>query len=405
MATPISLATELCDKVALHLQCNMRILDPACGSGSFLYNFASLSDNKNLELNLTGIEIDAKRAYITRGLLSQFKCKIIILLGDFFVLQDFGMKFDIIIGNPPFNKGIVKPEYMIHSHEAMNSEREGYIGFFVIAQQNLMNDGLICFITPGKFMMGPGAKKFRTWLIKSFNNIDICVIRNDIFKGIGVDKLVITTVFNNQQSKQNTTTVKHLNGECVIMDITRNIDYIIPDFGSQQIYNIYQKLASTPSIPFMDTEHTGEYGADSKKHFSEIPNDKFKTRVARSVKRNGAVEYNYTDLKSSKASKQWRLITKMSFSQIYGIIAPGEEHDYSMWGCTCKSQEEAETMLLWTKTKLFKILWQAFHSTRHTHVIIRYIARPALSAYSDIQLYRNFGLDTDDITAIEGFSL
>ncbi len=313
------------------------------------------------------------------------------------------MKFDVIYGNPPFNKGIVKPNHDVHSHQAMNSEREGYIGFFIQSVKMLRTNGSIYFITPGKFMIGPGAHKFRSWLIQSSNLSSIKSIPNDGFDEIGIDKLCITTIEHGNY--KGLTSVTHVNGCTVPMTIKTHPHFVIPDFGSKEIYCIYMRLVNFQTIPFMDTDHIGEYGPNSKQHFQRDKTEQFSRIVATSIDKFGKIEYDYTDLMASDSSRYWRLITKMSFARVYGLIAPGEEHDYSMWGCRCKDEQDANTLLLWTTTKLYKILWQAFNSTRHTHVVIRNIPRPNKYAQSEFEIYSNFGLTETDIKAIRGYQL
>ncbi|NJO62662.1 MAG: DEAD/DEAH box helicase family protein [Richelia sp. RM2_1_2] len=287
-------------------------------------------------------------------------------------LETGGRKFDVVVGNPPYNKNLIKKDYSVYSHIAMNSEKEGYIGFTISSLENLLEkDGILLFITPGKFMIGSGTTSFRKWLIDNYNLTDIVVKPNDIFKGVGIDKVVIFRVENNNYKKN--TVVYNINGNKTKMDVKNNPDYIIPDFENQTVYDKFLELDNISKINPRTSKSIGGYGEDFKKNFSPVQTEEFHVKVARTITGPNIVEYEYSNLPSTLESKNWRVIINMSFGREFAVIPPGVEHDHTKLGFSFPTEEEARGFYQWTQSDLFKKFWIGLSMTRHTHVFIRYI--------------------------------
>lgn len=282
------------------------------------------------------------------------------------------MKFDVIIGNPPYNKNIVTRESKsIYFHEAMNSEKEGYVGFYIKSLQDCLSEnGILLFINPGKFLVGAGASSTRKWLFKNYDLTKVITKPSDSFESVGVDKLVIVEIIN--RPYENNTSVISLNGNITNMNVKDNIDYIIPDFGDQEIYEKYNAMKNMPRIKPLTSKSVGEYGDKYKKHFTLDQSETHKFKVARSINVDGSINYEYTDL-STDTSNKWRVITNMSFANRFALLEPGIEHDHSKCGFIFESKEEAESFIEWVESDLFKQFWNGLKATRHTHVIIRLI--------------------------------
>ena len=310
-------------------------------------------------------------------------------------------KFDVIIGNPPYNRGLVKQTHSVYKHIAMNSEKEGYIGFFISSLDLLSDDGILTFISPGKFMVGPGTKNFRKWVINNYDLERIDILPVDTFDGVGIDKIVVTTIKN--QSYNGKTTIISLNGSIVEMDVRENNDLVIPDFGNQNLYEIYKRLSKDfDFIPAHNSGSVGEYGGKSKDSFSEVQTAHHPFKVITSIDNSGNTVSKFTNLQSIH-SKFWRITAKNSFQRGFGLVEPGEEVDFSMWAMNCSNESEARTMVAWTKTKLFRLIWDAFKSTRHTHVIIRNIPKPQ-QGLTEVDIYDSFNLTQDEILYIESMN-
>jgi len=277
------------------------------------------------------------------------------------------MKFDVIIGNPPYNKNLITKEQSVYNHPAMNSEKEGYIGFFIEALGLLSSNGRLIFVTPGKYMIGAGTKNFREWISNNYNLVDIKFKDTAVFKDVSLDSVVITTIINN--AYQNSTSITDVNGNTVTMDFTKTNSYIIPNFGDPSLFNSYINTKSF--VPVRTCESVGEYGASSKKHYSKVKTTTHQNKVVTEIV-NGSPVIEYTDLQSGHSSvSKWRVVTNVAFSKDFAIIPPGVELSHTKFGIAFDTKTKAEEFLEWTKTSTWSKLWNGLSGTRHTHVVIR----------------------------------
>jgi len=155
--TPIELVEEMLDKLPNEVWSNphLRWLDPAVGIGNFpIIAYLKLMDGLKewkpddeerrkhiLENMLYMVEINNKNIIILNKLLCLYKYKLNIHTGDFLesdLNKIFGIeKFDIIMGNPPYNKGGVGKGGGVF-----------WTKFIFKSIEILNNDGYLCYIHP-----------------------------------------------------------------------------------------------------------------------------------------------------------------------------------------------------------------------------------------------------------------
>jgi len=223
---------------------NIRILDPACGSGRFLlaaalelYEFYRDSNLKHqdyeikkyiIQNHLYGVDIEAKACFITKlrlflwlvsnetsqffinkisikdlslsnmeQIFERFHLKFNIFCTDF--LLDFNIdKFDIIFGNPPYieNKKIKNVEFKKKLVKRFKSAYRLFdlsILFIEKSLELLEDNGYISFILPNKFLSADYGIKVRNLL---FNQIEIEEIINisslPIFQNTATYPIILT---------------------------------------------------------------------------------------------------------------------------------------------------------------------------------------------------------------------
>lgn len=87
-------------------QRDLRVLDPAVGAGVFLDSVIRLVDGSHLELDLVGVDIEARALAATRETLAgQDRAAAVELVEDDFfnwLWSALGEPFDLVVGNPPW---------------------------------------------------------------------------------------------------------------------------------------------------------------------------------------------------------------------------------------------------------------------------------------------------------------
>jgi len=196
---------------------DIRILDPACGSGSFLikafdYLYSNLSSGKDskqyridsqgkysikteiLKNNLYGVDLDNKAVEITKlNLLLKAAEKdrrlpeeidVHIKHGNSLIddeavagLNAFKWEgnfqeesFDVVIGNPPYVRNTELPnrdkEFFIKNYSSAHKQYDIYVLFFEIGLKLLKNKGYLGFITSNKFIASEYGQKLRELILK-----------------------------------------------------------------------------------------------------------------------------------------------------------------------------------------------------------------------------------------------
>ena len=196
---------------------NIRILDPACGSGLFLLkaydvlancwkktfgSFTPKDAQYLIENHLFGIDIDEQAVLATRRHLIQkasladgvsFNIDFNIIVGDALCLRpfynqmqigkqslpkpSFGKKFlehsfDCILGNPPYvriqNTPLEKRERYISAYTTAVGRFDVSSLFFELSDYLLKENGRLGFIVSNKILSTSGAKKLRSFLLTHF---------------------------------------------------------------------------------------------------------------------------------------------------------------------------------------------------------------------------------------------
>ncbi len=194
-------------KLIYKMLTNIKICDPACGSGVFLLNAADLIYNlikklnpqlneshiKNqILMNLYGLDINKYAiklcilkifAWFYQGNKQDFSKIISILKSNIRIenslLTSNSVKFDIIIGNPPYGNILTKDEKDFLRNEKIFN-KDIYCAFLLKALD--WSNGIIGFLVPKSFLLRQGYINFRNKLFSSANLLRIYDIGPNLFK-------------------------------------------------------------------------------------------------------------------------------------------------------------------------------------------------------------------------------
>ncbi|MDA3049198.1 BREX-1 system adenine-specific DNA-methyltransferase PglX [Campylobacter sp. JMF_02 ED1] len=204
----------------------LKIIDPACGSGAFLNGALDflINEHKNLdkfrkiyenealplydiepqilENNLFGVDINADAVQIAKlslwlrtaqkgrkltDLSNNIKCANSLL--DF----PFNFKFDCVIGNPPYVRQELMQSYAdtLKNYKVFSGKGDLYTYFYELAGNILSENGLIGFISSGKFFEASYGKPLINYLINNFKFHRILNFDDlEIFEGISAYPLI-----------------------------------------------------------------------------------------------------------------------------------------------------------------------------------------------------------------------
>jgi type I restriction-modification system DNA methylase subunit len=216
----------------------IRVLDPACGSGSFLIKaFDVISEfykekigdekfnrqikNNILTQNIYGVDLDPKAVEIAQlnlflkigekgelpTLRNNIKCgnsliedpnisdKAFKWERDFEDIIKEG-RFDVIIGNPPYIRSQLlddndKRYFKTHYTSAKN-QYDIYILFIEKAIDLLKNGGYLGFIMPNKLLISDYGLGIRKLILKETNIVQIIDVSNlEVFSGVGTYPIIL----------------------------------------------------------------------------------------------------------------------------------------------------------------------------------------------------------------------
>lgn len=175
----------------------MRVLEPSCGGGSFLYPIVERllnswergHDRKPLYSDLSSavraVELHSKTYDETRYGVSQ------LLLGrgvskddtdalvsawmrqGDFLLSDFGSTFDLVVGNPPYVRQELIPQVLLAEYRkrytTLYDRADLYIPFIEKSLRLLAKDGSVTFICADRWMKNRYGGPLRDMISKEFN--------------------------------------------------------------------------------------------------------------------------------------------------------------------------------------------------------------------------------------------
>lgn len=279
----------------------IRILDPACGSGSFLikaFDYLTSQDKQleqkeelkkelygthiaterfgYLKNNIFGVDLDAKAVEIAQLNLmiraTEKKERLPSLQqniknGDSLVddpnvagNKAFQWKsefpdiinnggFDVIIGNPPYIFAREKidekqKEFFLKNYETSEYQLNTYILFIERSIKLLKNNGTLGFIIPDAWLKVESAKKLRKFMLENTYIKKIINIRGETFPSVGVESSIFILDKTKQVKKTEACTdLQKLNYTLFSQEEwLKNKNFEIELFSSTEVKNVLDKI-------------------------------------------------------------------------------------------------------------------------------------------------------------------
>ncbi len=283
---------------------NLKIIDPACGSGAFLNQalnylieehekiddiIADLTnsplrlfdtDKNILENNLFGVDINEESVEIAQlslwlrtakkdrklsKLNNNIKCGNSLLVSEFDWHKEFQeiMKnggFDVVIGNPPYIKEYTNRQAFdgLHKHPCYQGKMDLWYFFGALALDIIKKeDGLIGYIAPNNWITNSGASKFRNIVLykgKITEFIDFGDFK--VFDSAGIQTMIYIMKRSDNNANYNFNFSKINNSKIKHEDAQLFLEHIKDDKYEYFKANIDQKENIDKPINFVNAELT-----------------------------------------------------------------------------------------------------------------------------------------------------
>lgn len=232
--TPTSLTKDITDKIKE----DVKILDPCCGTGSFLLSVAKKIKNPQ---NIYGYDLDENACFIAKiNLIVEFKNIEFmpqIFHKDFLLEDNLRQDFDVIATNPPWG-AVTSPKYK--KLYPLIASKESFSYFILKSEKFLHKNGIAYFVLPESILNVKVHKDIRQFILKNYQIVEIKNIGR-AFSGV-LSKVVVLTL-SKQKSKENIS-IKINEKEYKInpkyyLKNTNNIFSIIDNFDVNLLKKIY----------------------------------------------------------------------------------------------------------------------------------------------------------------------
>ncbi|QSX04790.1 class I SAM-dependent methyltransferase [Sedimentibacter sp. zth1] len=198
--TPLQLANAMVDLFAAE---NIsKILEPSCGDGVFLDSMKEKNFLKKVE-KFTAIELDTQEAHKVKNKYNKYNkyMNVDIINNDFFDFynQNYkSLKYDLILGNPPY----IRYQYLseeqreslscILTSHGMKSNKlvNVWVGFLVACTQMLNETGRIAFVIPAEILQVAYAEDLRLFLSNQYSRITLITFEKLVFPEIEQEVIV-----------------------------------------------------------------------------------------------------------------------------------------------------------------------------------------------------------------------
>lgn len=157
--TPKSIRESLLEKLPKEIK-NLKILDPACGTGEFLLSARKYFKNSSLY----GWDIDKKLVEISKKIIPESNIK-----NTDSLLNDEVGKFDFVIGNPPYFEFSPSSEIKRKFKDIINGRTNIFSLFIYQGLRLLKDDGHLAFVVPPSMNNGAYFQKLRKFIVENAN--------------------------------------------------------------------------------------------------------------------------------------------------------------------------------------------------------------------------------------------
>ncbi|MCL1967609.1 MAG: N-6 DNA methylase [Fibromonadales bacterium] len=271
----------------LKLSSDYKILDPCCGTGSFLMYFANKVENPN---NIYGIDKDPIACFIAKiNLILKYKdiefnpnifCTDFLSLNAVFhnIHSEIKNDFDIITTNPPWGS-LLSSDYKCLFTNVQSNEAYSY--FITKSKEFLNKNGICFFVLPISILNVAVHKDIREFILNNFNIKEIQFL-GKAFNGVLTD--VVSLLLTPKTNCSKVKIIKNNIEEIVEQNIfCKNINFNFTDANHIE-YDLLKKIFSKPHNTLVNSIWgLGIVTGNNKKYISSNPVGKEKIYTGKEI--------------------------------------------------------------------------------------------------------------------------
>ena len=230
-------------------------------------------------------------------------CSALNFEGIFNPLKDWINKFDYVLGNPPYNRNILKKEEVtsIFWEPSGYTTKLAYCCFVVLAQYILKPKGQVRYVMPCSFTHNENTEQFREFTKKNLNILSIEILPQNAFEGIMIRTCIFMAINEPQVGEIELKRV--WNNQTYYTSTYYNEYNEIPLFIGNISKQIYDKVMK---LNHKLTAYKGWNGVDSYAKFSSSDPNKYEYQYVDGVKKEVPIIHStkYSDKVKASVNKK-----------------------------------------------------------------------------------------------------
>jgi len=210
--------------------------------------YTNYMEKRNKKKNMEKLQSIQQEAKIWESYKNIFKDDKVKFFDTRYFFPDVNGKFDVLIGNPPWiqSKEMSKERKNIFKNKFnLASGHFDIFNLFIERSHELCDEnGILCFITPNRFITNISYSKLRKFLLKNTSIQQLLNLGEDIFENVSMPSAILL-VKNNYQEDNLVNFTNNIDGNFNKIDqnkLTENYRCIFPTYISEKHFQILEKI-------------------------------------------------------------------------------------------------------------------------------------------------------------------
>lgn len=358
--------------------------DPAIGGGQFVREIERrLRANGYSDTNIKGrvYGCEASRLNV-KFALNKYK-----LVGNYavcdFLTQDFnGMKFDVIVGNPPYQ------------NKEENADGSLWLKFVNVGMEHLADSGKLLFITPTSWVGKQSNTKKADWSSFTDNQVELYKVLSKVEKDTHFGGVGSSFGYYILSKGKGPTKIVFEDGSFCLYQLKTKEP--LPNTITKLSFSVHQKIASAPKLNF----------ESSFKFHSQVLKKKGIVSDTKAGPFKFTTYYSHNLIRFTSEKQDLYLDYKVMIPNVGTISNAWASNNCNITEdvtfIKVKDSVSGDNLVSILKSKLFLYIGNQYRSGRNLGLATKFL--PALDfskKWSDADIYTHFNLTQEEIDYIE----